>query len=184
MIVTLKSLSPNEKKQIEKCLYHHLFRSELWKTSTTIGLTWSHDFEWNTKPIIERGWSEKKEICLPKCKPYTKEMEFYLINREEDIRRGYANLMEPDPSATQKVSKKKIDLLIIPGIVFNLEGYRIGFGGGYYDRFLQNFDQKTVSLLSTLQLSMEYDCVEDHDIPVQYVITEDGCKDLVNSSLF
>lgn len=175
MIQKLKNIDVFEKQQIEERLYYQLFNSSLWKNSQVIGITWSSDLEWNTKPIIDLGWMEHKEICIPKCKPITKEMDFYLINREEDVLRGFGNLMEPDDKITKRISKSQIELLIVPGIVFNNDGYRIGFGGGFYDRFLKNYHHKTVSLLSKHQLLKNVDFNEEHDIPVQYMITEDKC---------
>ena len=73
------------------------------------------------------------------------------------------NLVEPND----------IDLLIVPGIAFDSEGFRMGFGGGYYDRFLQSFKGNTVSLAFQEQIVSNLP-KEDHDIPVEKIITDEG----------
>lgn len=86
---------------------------------------------------------------------------------------GYFGLDEPDVKKTTPVKKDAIDLLIVPGLVFTKKGYRVGFGGGYYDRYLTDFTQPTVSLVHTKQFVEDFP-IEPFDIPVQYLVTEKG----------
>ncbi|TXL67979.1 5-formyltetrahydrofolate cyclo-ligase [Cerasibacillus terrae] len=166
-------LLAEEKKNIEIQLYHHLFTSTLWKEATIIGVTISQNHEWNTKPIIEKAWEEGKTVTVPKCIPKTKQLTFYQLTNLQQLEKSYFDLLEPNPKKTKEIINKKIDLLIVPGVVFDRNGYRIGFGGGYYDRFLEKFTNTTVSLLHTTQLLEEIP-KESHDIPVEYLITENG----------
>lgn len=167
----LKGLSLTDKKNIEMDLFNILTKSSLWKKATSIGLTISTDIEWDTKPIIEHAWEQNKKIAVPKCHVQTKQLIFYEINSFNELISGYANIKEPDPLKTKEVQKHMIDLLIVPGLAFDKLGYRIGFGGGYYDRLLQNTNMLTVSLVSELQLIDNVP--KDHfDIPVNYLITE------------
>lgn len=174
MIEQLKLLRPTEKANIEYKLLLNLFNHVIWKDSEVIGATWSQTMEWNTKPIMEEAWKENKIICIPKSDSITKQLEFYQIKKESDLQLGYGNIMEPRPETTEKITKDEIELLIVPGIVFDRSGNRIGFGGGFYDRFLADFNQKTVSLVSKCQL-VPLIPSEVHDIPVQFIITEEGC---------
>lgn len=180
VIAHIKGLSANEKRQIEQRLANQLFATEIWRQATTIGITYATDVEWDTTLIIERAWQEKKTIAMPKVDPAKKQMFFYRIKSFNDLAIGYAKIKEPIVEQTEMIAKEQIDLLIVPGVVFDEQGYRIGFGGGYYDRFLADFKQTTVSLVSNLQL-MKQIPTEKHDIPVQYIITEDACmKTTVN----
>ncbi|WP_339231120.1 5-formyltetrahydrofolate cyclo-ligase [Oceanobacillus sp. FSL K6-2867] len=167
----LKSLSIDEKRKIEVKLMGKLLSSELWKYADTIGLTISQDFEWATGPIIEAGWKQNKKIVVPKCIPNEKQLHFYAINSFEQLESVYFNLLEPIPETKRFVAKKDIDLLIVPGLLFDKHGYRIGFGGGYYDRFLVDFSQKTASLCSFKQL-VDRVPREKYDLPVHNIITE------------
>lgn len=76
-----------------------------------------------------------------------------------------------EPLVFEKVVKDEIDLLIVPGLIFSSEGYRIGFGGGYYDRFLKDFQGPTVSLAFGEQIRDDWQ-PENFDIPVAKIITD------------
>jgi 5-formyltetrahydrofolate cyclo-ligase len=80
-------------------------------------------------------------------------------------------LFEPITDETLSVKKNEIDLQIVPGLVFSDEGYRIGFGGGYYDRYMSDYNGATLSLAFVTQTSHKIP-VEGHDIPVSKIITE------------
>src|SRR5690625_3433928 len=88
-----------------------------------------------------------------------------------DLKRGYANILEPDSNKTVKAIDDTIDLLFVPGIVFDRRGYRIGFGGGFYDRFLQYRQLMTISFATDFQLIGRVP-IDDFDIPVQHIITD------------
>ncbi|WP_277630277.1 5-formyltetrahydrofolate cyclo-ligase [Atopococcus tabaci] len=169
----LADFNPEKRKEIEKQLHEYLFNSKLWKNAQVVGVTISGETEWDTRAIIERGWQDNKIVCVPKTKPQTKEMVFYAIDDFSQTEKGFFNLVEPLPEKAETVNKESIDLLIVPGLLYNKYGYRIGFGGGYYDRFLEDFHRSTVSLLHSSQL-MEDIPLKPHDIPVQYLITEKG----------
>ncbi len=150
-----------------------LIDSSLWAKAGVVGITVSQGFEWNTRPIIEKGWEQGKTVCVPKCFPKDKSMEFYRLDNFDQLETVYYNLLEPKPEATEKVDKNTMDLLIVPGVLFDKKGYRIGFGGGYYDRFLRDFENETISLAARMQLVKEVP-TEEFDLPVRCVISEDG----------
>src|SRR5699024_5815524 len=116
---------------------------------------------------------------FPKCYPNDKALKFYKLTSYNELEVVYYRLQEPDPERTTYIHKNDIDLLIVPGLLYNKEGYRIGFGGGYYDRFLVDFPHMTVSLASQYHV-MEKMPVEMHDISVDYVITEKGFMKCIN----
>lgn len=173
IVSIMTRLAPEEKLKIETQLIAHLIQSSLWKKANIIGVTSSTSIEWNTTQIIEKAWSENKNIVIPKSLPETKQLIYYKINSYSQLERGYANILEPIPTETKKIDAPKIDLLIVPGLAFDKRGYRIGFGGGYYDRFLEKFTLITVSLASELQIVKEIP-INEFDIPVQYLVTENS----------
>ncbi|WP_099158509.1 5-formyltetrahydrofolate cyclo-ligase [Virgibacillus ndiopensis] len=172
-IAKLKKIKENEKRAIEQKLKHYLTTSAAWENATTIGITVSQGFEWNTKPLIEEAWEQGKIVCVPKCEPKEKLLTFYQLKSYDQLEIVYYNLLEPKPKETKKVDKNDIDLLVVPGLVFAKNGIRIGFGGGYYDRYLTNFLNQTISLASIHQLvdSLPF---ESFDIPVNQLVTENG----------
>lgn len=169
----LKYLPKNEQQTIGEKLTDHLIQSDIWNNASSIGVTISQGFEWDTKAIIDATWKANKQVSVPKCDPATKDLTFYQLDTYEQLEVVYFNLKEPNPVKSQKTGKADIDLLIVPGLLFDKSGYRIGFGGGYYDRFMADFTNVTVSLVSNVQV-MEDIPKETFDLPVDYLITEDG----------
>src|SRR5699024_12226715 len=84
--------------------YTTLFRS---KQSSVIGITISHGFEWNTKSIIEAAWQNGKKVCVPKCQPKERKMDFYLINNYDQLEVVYYNLQEPKLEETEKIRSEE-----------------------------------------------------------------------------
>lgn len=166
-------MSKEERNEIESRLTSNLIASELWQRAETIGITISQKFEWNTKQLIKAAWKQNKKICVPKCYPQKRKLKFFEITSYEQLEVVFYDLLEPNPDQTKYINKNVIDLLIVPGLAFDKRGFRVGFGGGYYDRFLMDYDNKTVSLCSNSQLKIEVPN-ESFDIPVQHIITETG----------
>nr|WP_245799250.1 5-formyltetrahydrofolate cyclo-ligase [Virgibacillus siamensis] len=172
-IMRLKNTSESERKIIEEKLLYHLLQFKGWKQAKTIGITISNGFEWATRPIIETAWNEQKDVCVPKCLPKSRKLDFYQLHTYNQLEVVYYNLLEPNPEESEKVKKEDIDLLVVPGLLFDQNGYRIGFGGGYYDRFLADYPNRTVSLASNFQVVQEVPA-ESFDIPVETIITDKG----------
>ncbi len=172
-MLTLKNMPASKKKTAEQILTKRLLESALWENAETIGITMAQGFEWDTKPIIEAAWDQKKNVAVPKCIPEQRKLVFYKLTDFSQLEVVYYQLLEPNPEETMKIDKQKIDLLIVPGIAYDKKGYRIGFGGGYYDRFLADFSGETVSLVHTMQLT-DYLPSEAFDIPVRNLMTEHG----------
>lgn len=137
----------------------------------TIGLTISSFPEVDTEEIIRALWEMGKTVVVPKCTSKDRTMTFYHIDSYEQLETVYMNLKEPNPKVTTAISSDAIELLIVPGIVYNRSGYRIGYGGGYYDRFLSTYHGLTMSLAFNMQVIDEV-VREPYDLPVDCLITE------------
>src|SRR5699024_462519 len=167
----LRRLNKGQKQYIENQLLDKLVNLDNWKKASTIGITASSEIEWDTNIIIETAWNQNKKVYVPKSYPSKKQLIFYKLNHFEQLEKGYAGIQEPNPNITFPIDKKRIDLLVVTGLLFDKRGYRIGFGGGYYDRFLQDYPNNTVSLASDFQL-VEFLPNNSFDIPVQQILTE------------
>ncbi len=137
----------------------------------TIAITISNKPEVDTKGIIESLWEDNKKVVVPKCNPKDRSMTFYAINHFQQLETVYMNLLEPIPEITKHVTADEIDCIIVPGIVFDCSGYRIGYGGGYYDRYLKNFEGSLISLAFDIQI-VEKIPIEFYDLPIDLIITE------------
>ncbi|MDQ0175191.1 5-formyltetrahydrofolate cyclo-ligase [Bacillus chungangensis] len=167
----LAALEQPEYEQYSYMIANQLFKQSMWMDAETIGITISRKPEVDTWQIIRKGWELGKRIVVPKCEPSTKEMTFRVLTAFTQLEKIYYHLFEPIEKETEAVAQKEIDLLLVPGLLFCQNGFRIGFGGGYYDRYLTTFTGKTASLAFSFQV-VEKLPVEDHDIPVQTIMTE------------
>lgn len=166
----LQQMDETSFKEACQTIIKNLLNSEEWAMAQTVGITISTGREIDTKPIIEEGWKQQKRIVVPKCYPNKKEIKFYQISSFAEVEDSFYSLKEPIIAITPFVPKEEIDLVIVPGIIFDNEGYRIGYGGGYYDRYLHSFLNKTVALAFPFQIVASIP-KEEHDIPVGKIIS-------------
>jgi 5-formyltetrahydrofolate cyclo-ligase len=120
-----------------------------------------------TKSIITNAHQTGKKVAIPRI--CNNEMNFYLLEEGQELDIGYFGIREPEESTLVQNSE---GIMIVPGIAFDEAGYRIGYGKGYYDRFLHNNQVKEkIALAFELQLvdQVPYD---KHDIPMDMIITE------------
>ncbi|MBC9788434.1 5-formyltetrahydrofolate cyclo-ligase [Carnobacterium maltaromaticum] len=168
LIERLEKLSEVEKGKIEKRLVEKLLAHSWWENASTIGLTLAQALEIDTKPLIKAAWQSDKKVVVPRTKK-AGQMDFVYYTPETKMERSSFGILEPIKSLPA-VPKEQIQLLIVPGVGFNSAGYRIGFGAGYYDRYLADYQGKTISLALPQQLTNDW-TVDSYDIPVQLILT-------------
>lgn len=147
-----------------------LFETDIWQTAQTIGTTISNPIELPTGGIIERALQDNKQVYLPKTMPH-RQMAFLEYPGHSQLVKNSFRLLEPAYDETKM--NQAVDLMIVPGVAFAQDShYRVGFGGGYYDRFLANYRGHTVALVPQV---MNFETanwpVEDFDIAIDYLIT-------------
>ena len=125
----------------------------------------------STRALIYAAWANGKKVAVPKCSEETTEMTFYYINSMDDVKSGYNGIMEPDPDTCEQVKDYSHGLCIVPGLSFDAEGYRLGYGRGYYDRFLKHFRGVSVGLCYTSYLKWKLPRGA-YDVPVNLIVTE------------
>ncbi len=155
-----------------KVIQDKLFASEEWKDARIIGVTISRFPEVDTEAIITQAWREGKKVAVPKCFPKDKSMQFYFLEDFDQLETVYFGLKEPIVSEVSPCFKEELDLMLVPGLLFDMGGYRIGFGGGYYDRYLVDFLGVTVSMAFQQQLVKEVP-TDSYDIPVHKIVTNE-----------
>jgi len=168
----LSSISKPSYEHMSYIIAQKLFQTPSWIKATTIAVTLSNSPEVDTFQIIRKAWEEGKKVVVPKCLPKTREMDFRILTNFSQLESVYSGLLEPIESETELVTKEDIQLVIVPGLGFSRTGYRLGFGGGYYDRFLIGYEGDTLSLAFEQQI-LESVPVEEHDIPVKQIISNE-----------
>lgn len=153
--------------QIAKRFYEDVY----WKNASLIAITISKVPEVDTLQLIRKAWEQGKKVVVPKCEHKSRKLDFRELTRFSQLESGYFGLYEPIESETKSVDANEIQLVVVPGLAFSRNGSRLGFGGGYYDRFLENYQGNTVSLAFQQQLIPELP-TEAHDKVVKKIITE------------
>lgn len=174
----LNDLSDDRFRQSSMYMKEQLLKEPSIIEGNTIAITISRKREVHTKEIIESLWNMNKKVVVPKCHPVNLTMDFYTIENFQQLEIVYMDLLEPILQCTELVTAEEIDCIIVPGIVFDYNGYRIGYGGGYYDRYLTKFKGQLISLAFNIQIVDEVP-VETFDIPVDLIITETSRIDCV-----
>ncbi|MES5864845.1 5-formyltetrahydrofolate cyclo-ligase [Bacillus wiedmannii] len=173
IIEHMNSLSEERCTTLSEQIAFSLYAQKEWAEAKTIGITLSMENEVNTYAIIEKAWEEGKKVVVPKCNKGTRTMSFRQISNFDQLEIVYMNLREPIPARTEEVNADDIDLQIVPGVAYTERGERIGYGGGYYDRYLVHYKGKTLSLAYSFQI-VEHIPVEPFDKNVEKIITEKG----------
>ncbi len=131
----------------------------------------SKEIEVDTLALISSALQNKKRVAVPRCVPGTYEMEFYGIRSMEDLAPGMFGVLEPIPGKCEQITDFTRGFCVVPGLCFDSQGFRLGYGKGYYDRFLSEFGGFTVGVCYA-------DCVQwklPHgyfDRPVDILVTE------------
>ncbi|TDL34543.1 5-formyltetrahydrofolate cyclo-ligase [Jeotgalibacillus sp. S-D1] len=171
--VSLTKIKEEDYRKRSKNIHQNLYDTQCWKNAKSIGITISRFPEVDTYGVIEKAWMEGKTVSVPRCIHQGKKLDFYSISSFEEVEPSYFGLLEPLQSL-QKTSPDAIDLLIVPGLAYNSSGFRLGYGGGYYDRYLANYyKRKTISLCFKEQI-VEHIPVDGHDQPVGMLIGEEN----------
>jgi 5-formyltetrahydrofolate cyclo-ligase len=135
----------------------------------------SHKSEVDTKPMIRRAFQLEKIVALPMIDQEKGEIIPYKISDlKKDTQPGYRGIPEPIPQRCKQIPVQHINLAIIPGIAFDERGGRIGYGTGFYDRFIPELD------ITTRKVALSFECqivqqipMEPHDRYTDIIITED-----------
>lgn len=144
------------------------------QATSTISVFLSFDGELDTAPLIQRLWEEGKQLCLPVLHPFTSgNLLFLRYNPDTPLVRNKLKILEPALDATQIVPLSQLDIILTPLVAFDSHGQRLGMGGGFYDRTLENWQDG-----GPYPIGLAHDCqqvdnlpVEHWDVPLPEVIT-------------
>ena len=141
-------------------------QSEAYKAAKTIYGYLPYNQEVRTVPMLEQALKDGKKVAVPKV--YGDEMKFLYLDDLTKVEKGYAGI--PEPIADEPVADEETALVLMPGLAFDPQGHRIGYGGGFYDRFLAaEPNHPTLALCYEFQMLPELH-TEEHDIPVDTVL--------------
>lgn len=165
----MKALSQEQKHAMDRVLTERFLQHPFYQEAKTIATYLSFTHEFQTQELIERALKDGKKVLIPKTYPKGR-MEFVVYDPQQLVKTSFG-LLEPQGDL-EVVEPSQIDLIHVPGLAFTTEGYRIGYGGGYYDRYLEHFAGQSLSTIYPCQVQ-EFNS-ENHDNPVQEVLIYEG----------
>lgn len=151
--------------------------SGLYKSADTIMLYMPLGNETKTEDIIKAAFSDGKKVVFPVTDKSTGEITPYYADKDTEFKCGAFAIYEPH--GTEIADAGNVDVFVVPGIAFDKNGARVGFGMGCYDRFLQGCDGIKVGLCYDFQICRQI-VADEHDIKMDYIVTESriiNCKE-------
>ena len=169
----------SQKSEHSHSIFQKLIGLDFFKTSQNIMAYVAFRNEVDTLPVIRHCLSESKRIIVPMTVPKTRELLLSeLKDPERDLRPGTFGVPEPAPEFIRPFPAQDLDLILVPGVAFDEQGFRIGYGAGYYDRFFARLTRKIPSIGLAFELQIiDRVPAEPTDQPVDFIITENRLID-------
>ena len=162
-------MTPEQTERTSEKLASRLFEHDAYKNARSVYCYISYNQEVRTETIMRRARADGKRVAVPKI--IGGEMTFIWLDNPDAVTLGYGGILEP--VADFPVAEDEEALVIMPGLAFDRNGNRIGYGGGFYDRYLAaHRGLITVALCYGFQV-FEHIETDAYDVPVDYVISED-----------
>lgn len=165
------------KKEKDLLILNNIKASDIYNKITDAFVYVSSEIEVDTRSLIEVMLSDGIRVAVPVSHPRDCSMSFYYINSLGELKEGIYGILEPDENEAKKANFNEKTVCFVPALSFDKKGFRLGFGKGYYDRFLSSFSGVTVGLCYEECISEKL-IHDKFDQAVQSVITEKGFLNL------
>lgn len=174
LLAQRKELGVVVRQEIDAAIARNVIELEEFVRADVVFTYLSMSEEIDTREIISLAWNAGKRVALPYCVPGTREMEWYEVDSFDNLVKSTFGVEEPVPDQATMLDPSDFpqSIAIVPGLSFDARGYRMGYGGGFYDIFLAEYPGCSIGLCR----SMFFDAVtlqlEAHDLPVAIVVTD------------
>lgn len=180
MLEQRTALTPDEVREKSLKTGARLFELPQYQEAKVLLVYIPYKNEIDTFPIIQKSWQDGKKIAVPVCQPQ-KRLLLSELHSFDELKPSKFGLYEPTDEYLRPVSPENLDLALLPGVAFDLQGYRLGYGGGYFDLFFSQVH----SVCFKLALAYEFQVleklpVEKHDIGVDVILTENETRFINN----
>lgn len=171
-----RNMDAEKKQQLDNGVTRNVFRLYQYRAAKTILVYVSTAIEVDTFKFIKGALADGKQVAVPRCIPDTRLMDFHYITSLEDLSPGAFGVLEPDPSLP-KVEDFSGCLMLLPALSLDYLGFRLGYGKGYYDRYMSKFTGACAGICYS-------ENVRRHmyhgrfDRPVDVIVTEKWIKDV------
>ena len=163
-----RAMTSAQIEEASRCLTEKFLNTDFYRNCKSVYAYLSYNQEVRTDALIRRAIQDGKRVAVPKV--YGGQMRFIWLDDPDRIAPGAYNI--PEPIADAPVADDKTALVLMPGLAFDRKGHRLGYGGGFYDRFLaKETEHPLVALCYGFQL-LDHLETEQHDVPVDCVIAD------------
>lgn len=161
-----RAMTPQQIENASRDLGRQFAVSSLYRKAKTIYGYLPYNQEVRTVPMLEQALRDGKRVAVPKV--YGDEMKFIYLDDLSKVEKGYSGI--PEPILDEPVADDATALVLMPGLAFDPQGHRIGYGGGFYDKFLASEpDHPTLALCYDFQMLPHLE-TEEFDMPVDCVL--------------
>ena len=173
-----RSMDKAVKANLDKKIQNKLLNLFLVREADIVLTYVSTDIEVKTLDFINTLLAQGKRVAVPKCLDDKGGMDFFIINSLEELESGFYGVQEPVIENCEKAMVTETSVCIVPAFLFDEKGFRLGYGKGYYDRFLSSFPGKTIGICyeENIRNSLMHG---KYDRPVGLIVTEKRIVDLL-----
>ncbi len=169
MLAQRASQPAAEKSDIDRRITEHVLKNEAYRRASCVFTYVATPQEIDTHALIRQALADGKTVCVPLCGAQG-DMTAHRIQSLDMLHKGMRGIAEPDESAP-RVAPEEIDLIIVPALACDRTGFRLGYGGGYYDRYLARSSALSIALCAEVRL-LDHLPHEPFDQRCHWIITE------------
>ena len=171
------SIPAEERAEKSRRITEHILQSEVYKNAKRVFSFVSMGSEVETEGILLQAWKDGKIVAVPKTEK-GRMMYFLQIKSFGDLKEGRFGVMEPAGKKEDAIIPEEGDLFLVPGLLFDRRKNRIGYGGGYYDRYFEKYEgYRKIGLAFSEQISEMDILAAEYDIPLDDIVTENGWEE-------
>lgn len=171
-----KNIDTAEKEKMDKEILDRFFESKYYKEAENIFIYISYDSEIDTSEIIDKAFKDGKKIYVPRTEFETRLMDAVEITSFDNLIKSSYGILEPSIEDSH-INPNELDLIVVPGVAFDRNGGRMGYGAGFYDRYFKKINKDNIKRIVKLALAYDFQVLEEvpmnvQDVPVDFIITE------------
>ncbi len=176
ILIKRKNIDIVEKEKMDTKILDEFYEKKYYREAKNIFIYISYDSEINTKGIINKALKDNKKIYVPRTEFKTRLMDAVEITSLDNLIKSEYGILEPAIEEPH-IDPNELDLIVVPGVAFDRNGGRMGYGAGYYDRYFKRISKDRIKKIAKLALAYDFQILEkipmnEQDVPVNYIITE------------
>ena len=171
-----KDIEKVEKEKMDQNILEQFHESKFYKEATNIFVYISYDSEINTRLIINKALKDNKKVYVPRTEFETRIMDAVEIKSFDNLIKSNYGILEPSKNEPC-IDPNELDLIVVPGVAFDRNGGRMGYGAGFYDRYFKKITKDNIERITKLALAYCFQVLDkvpmnEQDVPVDFIITE------------